>query len=250
MFFDCHCHLFEEMYGEKVEEVCAEAKKRDTIAINHATNFNSSEEVLALHEKFPWVYPAVGVSPYDAVKHPGHDEKVALLAEENAEKIVAIGEVGLDLHHFKQGKDFDQQKKVFTSMLELAEKLEKPAVIHSRSAETQVLDIINSFSCVKVMHCFVKDKLAGKALEAGCFVSVPTLKSKDRVRILEKTPLERLLFETDSPFLWKGENAPWNVAEVYRLAAEVKGQGFKEVRDAVNANAGKVFGVGLECLTG
>ncbi len=237
MYFDSHCHLLKEFYGERLDSVAKEVKEDKTTALNNAVNLETSLEVLDTFKKFKWLLPAVGVSPYDAVKNPGEVQAVVELAEDNKDSIYGIGEIGLDLHHFQKGPDFDCQKKVFAEMLKLAEKLDKPAVIHSRKAEAEVFEMLPSFSCKKVMHCFLKEKLVRRALDLGCVISVPTLKSKDRVRILKETPLEVLVFETDSPYLWNGENKPGNVKSVYENAAEARGITVDEVVEKVGLNA-------------
>ena len=235
--------MLKEFYGERLGEVARQVKLDKTVALNNAVNLSTSREVLATYAKFNHLLPAVGVSPYDAVKNPRQVEDLVVLAEENKDKIHGIGEVGLDLHHFQKGPDFVKQKKVFNEMLGLAEKLGKAAIIHSRKAENEVFEVLPSFSCKKVMHCFLKEKLVEKALDLNCTISVPTLKSKDRVRILEETPLEALVFETDSPYLWQGENQPGNVKSVYELAAETKGVALEEVVGKIGSNVERLFEV-------
>ena len=236
-FVDCHCHL-EREYFPDLGEVLERMRGAGVACVASGRNREQNECALSLVR--PGVKAAVGVSPHDALNADAEQEKAWIL--ENAGSASAIGEIGLDHHHFHSLEEREKQLRVFRAMLEAAEKTGKPAIIHTRKAEEKVLDELESFKGTAVLHCFLVHRLAERVLDAGHYVSLPTLKNKSRVKLVKRLPLNRILCETDSPYLWEGRNEPANVVSVYREVARVKGLELGEAREAIGANAEELFG--------
>ncbi|OIO25723.1 hypothetical protein AUJ15_02825 [Candidatus Micrarchaeota archaeon CG1_02_55_41] len=236
-FVDCHCHLEEKDYPD-LGEVLQRMEKAGVACVASGRNREQNERVLRL--KRSGVKAAVGISPHDAQGVDLEDELAWL--EVNVNEACAIGEIGLDYHHFHSQEERGKQGEVFEAMLGFAEKTGKPAIIHSRKAEGEVLEALDSFNCRAVLHCFLVPQLIERVLEAGHGISLPTLKNKSRVKLIKRLPLNKILCETDSPFLWTGRNEPANVVSVYDEVARVKGVELSEVRDLVGSNAEELFG--------
>lgn len=235
---DAHCHIEARDYPdlEAVVERMREARVR---AVNTGRNLEANREVLRVAAAYPDdFFVAIGVSPHDAqtCDLPAEEGFV----RENASKIVAVGEIGLDYHYFKTREEHARQQVVFEGMLALAEELGKPVVVHSRDAESVVAETLKSFNVKALLHCLQVPEAAGWMPEKTWF-SLTTLKNTARVRLIENAPFERLLAETDSPFLGKGRNEPANVALVYTEIARLKNAGAGETEERLWGNAGELF---------
>jgi len=172
--------------------------------------------------------------------------------KEHKDDCVAIGEIGLDYNwkEFQTEEMRDKQKEVFRKCLELAKKIDKPVVIHSRKAELDAIEILEEFGMKGVvMHCFNgKKSLIRRCVENGWFLSIPAVIMRlDHFKMLvEMVPLEQLLTETDAPYLSPvaGErNEPANVAVTIRKIAEIKGLGEEEVAEQIFNKAKELFKV-------
>ena len=229
-FLDFHCHLEHDAFAKRgMRKIVERMVEKNVFAVNTGYALEANKRVLAQCAAFKNLYAAVGLSPHDVPKE-SLDENLEF-AEAHANEIVAIGEIGLDHHHFKKHLEQKAQEKAFLAQLELAEKLGKPVVVHSREAEEKTIEILSSFKNPRVLHFFLEPKLLGKALDAGLYVSVPTFKSKNQARVLENAPLDRILLETDSPYGLNtgGVNEPSNVIVSYERLAEFKKMPLKEV---------------------
>ncbi|PIN96708.1 hypothetical protein COU39_00105 [Candidatus Micrarchaeota archaeon CG10_big_fil_rev_8_21_14_0_10_60_32] len=243
MFLDAHCHLergkkhplYPDLDAVVERMRCARVK-----AVNTGHNIEANHRVLeACADYQNDFFAAIGTSPHDAGSCKLDDELAYV--RRNARRIIAIGEIGLDYHYFKKDAERKRQQAVFEAMLALAEELGKPVVVHSREAEREVAETLKSFKVKVLLHCLQKPE-AAKWMPEGCWFSLPTLKNDCRVKLIETVPFERLLAETDSPFLWRGgRNEPANVAEVYETVAQAKGLGVGEVEGAFWRNAGELF---------
>lgn len=228
---DIHAHL--DLFGKKLDKVISRAKKAGVKRIiTSGLNPKTNRKALLLSEKYTLVKPALGIYPQDSTKLTKSQIKSELeFIENQAEKVVAIGEIGLD----KTYQNFDTQKKVFSQQLELAAKLDKPVIVHSRKAEKQVIKSLDSANQKKVvLHCFCgKLKLVKKARDFGFFFSVPAnITRSQQFQLLVKTvPLDQLLTETDSPYLspFKNKtNEPAFVKESVKKIAEIKNKTLPE----------------------
>jgi len=247
-FIDSHCHLEHELYADGLDGVAANMRKAGVSkAITCGTGPQNNLKTLKIAAKYAEVEACLGVSPYEALG----DWKNELSAIKSArDKIVGIGEIGLDRHHYHKPEEWQKQETCFTAFVELAESLDLPVVVHTRKAEERVFEILSNYKDVRVMlHCFLVPKLALEAQERGWLVSLPTIKSKSREKIAKALQLEKLACETDSPFLWTDEkgafarNEPANVVEAYAAIAEARKQDLEEVAGRVSGNARTFYGL-------
>ncbi|MEM4254983.1 MAG: TatD family hydrolase [Candidatus Norongarragalinales archaeon] len=245
MFVDFHAHLNHEAFSKGIVKVVERMLEKNVIAVNTGFNMAGNKKALEQMAQHPKsLRAAIGLSPHDV---PNADlEKELEFIEQNASKAIAIGEIGMDFHHFKYHSQHKAQEKVFIMQLELAQKLGKPVVMHTRKAEAEVIDIISSYTMPRVLHFWLEAKLLTKAIDVGCYVSVPTFKSKEQKKIFRNAPLERMLLETDSPYgLNSSErNEPANVIVSYERLAEIKKMPLKEVELSIYENFKKIAKAG------
>ncbi|MFC1562586.1 TatD family hydrolase [candidate division KSB1 bacterium] len=251
MLIDSHSHLQFNSYDEDIEKVIHRSLKNDIkYIINIGTNYDDSVKSVRLSEKYENIYSAVGVHPHDSVKMSEAEfEKIAELLK--LKKVVAVGEIGLD--YYKDYSPRDVQKEVFKKFLNLAEAEKLPIIIHNRNASEDIKEIILKESKEQlfgVMHCFSGDaKFAKDLVEYGFYISFagnityPKFKSAD---VINTIPLERILVETDCPFLSpvpkRGQrNEPSNVRFVAEKIAQIKEVPFEEVKRVTSENARKLF---------
>lgn len=248
MLIDVHAHLQNELFKLDIVNVIKKAQKAGVKSIiNAATNPGDNERVLKLAEKYNIVKPALGFHPKyvdkDSVKKI---EDIKKLITNNKNKIIAISEIGLDYHHSAKNKEM--QSTVFKEFIELAEKLKKPVIVHSRKAEENVINILKNSNLKKiVMHCFDGKKSQVKQIaDNGWYFSIPTnvarsFQLQDIVKIVN---INQLLAETDSPHLSpykEKRNEPAFVIEAYKKIAELKGMELKEVENNIYMNYEKLF---------
>lgn len=253
MFIDTHAHLTFPEYKIDLPEVIQRAKEAKLEAIiNIALDDEALKNSLRLAEEYPgYIFNATGLHPHDASQwNEEIPQKIRKLAKEK--KIIAIGETGLDYHYKLSPADI--QKKVFRKFLQLAQELDLPAIIHSREASKDTMLIIHEENQGKlkgVLHCFGGDMaLAKEALDIGLLISFTgniTFPKADKIRNAAKEiPLDRIMIETDCPFLapqaYRGKrNEPAYVVEVAKQIAEDKGLSIEEVSAQTTKNARKFF---------
>ena len=239
MYIDVHCHI--ETYRD-IKEVVERARQAGVgIIINNSIDFKSMKKSLALADWFSEVKIAFGVYPIETLKLDDNEiNGVIDFIKKNRDKIIAIGEVGIDL---KWSENFEKQKDVFIRFVELSKELNLPLIIHSRKAEEQVIDILENNKCNKVvMHCFTGGiKLVEKIVKNGWYLSIPTNVVFNGViqDIVKKTPIQNLLCETDSPYFQperKKRNEPCFVVEGYRKIAELKNMELEGVEEQIEEN--------------
>jgi TatD DNase family protein len=263
--FDSHAHLdFEPLSTEKAEVVERAYKAGVERILNVGTSVRKSEEAAEIADMFPIVYAAVGIHPHDAevtVDVESAVEKIRELAAQD--KVVAIGEIGLDFF-VPQGEDRKvdkvKQTELFEAQLALAAELGKPVIVHTRDAEEETLSILKNFKLkiknsdrIGVIHCYTSgSEFAKKLLNLGFsigFTGFVTFEQPkfDHIREAVKVvPMERLLIETDAPFLapepYRGKtNEPAFVAEVAKKIADLKDLTAEEVAEKTFSNAEKLF---------
>ncbi len=241
-FIDSHCHLEHPQFDADAGEVISRAKKAGLVkAVDAGSNLANNKKILSLREKNPgFIECVLGCSPHDA--NTADVEVELKFVKQNSGNILGIGEIGLEYHHFKKERERWKQIEVFEAFLNLAQSLNKPAVIHSREAGDLTVKLCEKYGVKTLMHCSLDPKLALAASTKGFTISVPTLKSSSKSKVIKNTPIEQLVCETDSPFLWKqGErNEPSNVAAAYGEVAQIKGIEFEEAAQQITLNA-KVF---------
>jgi len=244
---DTHCHLDLNLY-EDIDVVIKNMNGNKIIAAG--VDLESSKHVLELVEKYPNVYGVIGLHPEEIDKY---DESFLIFLGENINnpKIVGIGEIGLDYHYTKE--KIELQKEVFIKQIELAKKYNKTIVVHSRDAAFDTLEILKKEAndLKIVLHCFGYSlELAKEFLKLDCMLGiggVVTFKNgKKLVEVVENTSIDRLLLETDSPYLspepFRGKkNEPFNIIYVAKKIAELKNISEEEVLNKTYNNARHQF---------
>ena len=235
---DTHAHL-----GDDAAEVLDRARAAGvTRVIEVATTVAAARETLAHADREEGVYACLGVHPHEAAEPGDLDELRELLAHPKA---VAVGETGLD--YFRDYAPHDAQQRLFEAELALARETGKPVVIHTRAADDDTRARLVEHDGPVVLHCFSSPALLPDALERGWYVSFAgnvTYKNAHDLRdAARQVPADRLLAETDSPYLApqpvRGQrNEPANVTHTYDFLSELRGE---DVRSQIEANAGRLF---------
>ncbi len=255
MFIDTHTHLFYPNFEEDFDEVLQRAKENKVdFMLVPATDLETAKKTISLAEKYPQIYAAVGVHPHDTKdwKDEWIDELRNLAKHE---KVVAIGEIGLDYYYDFSPKEI--QIDAFRKQLDLAIELNLPVVIHNRDSNEDVMNFAREYAKKGLkaqFHCFAGSKEDAKELvELGYFISFTgniTFKKSDTLReIVKAVPLENILIETDSPFLTpvphRGKrNEPSYIGLVAEVVAELHNVRVKDVARTTSYNTLKLFGFG------
>ena len=228
---DSHCHLTDEAFDDDRLFILNDLSNFGIKAIiNPATNLADSKMAIELSEKYDNFYAMAGIHPEEVDKITEKDlEELANLAQN--EKVVAIGEIGLDYYWKDNNKA--RQKEIFIHQLELARKLAKPAVIHVRDSKDDVIEILKDYQDLKIqIHCFSDDlETLEKYIEMGFYISIGGVvtfnNGTNEQNAARNVPIERLMLETDSPYLTPEpyrslRNDPRRVVEVARTVAELR----------------------------
>lgn len=252
---DSHCHLDDEKFDVDRESIIENLKKLDIEkVISAGYSLESSEKAVELSNKHDFIYSTCGISPNDLPRSEQELwimlEKIEYLVKKNS-KVVAIGEIGLDYYWNQDNKEL--QKKVFIEQIKLANKLELPIVIHTREAIMDTIKILkeNEVKNKGVFHCCpLNRELVKEALKLGFYISfagpVTFKNSKNAEEIITMVPNDRILIETDSPYLspepLRGKrNEPSNVRFVAQKIADVKNMNVEEVANFTFENVKKIF---------
>jgi TatD DNase family protein len=225
---DAHCHLEQKDYNDDRDNVIKECRKHLDAIVTCCAHPDDLELTLELVNKYyGFVFCVVGLHPEYA--HEIDDDKVNEFInriKENKDKIVGIGEVGLDYYWVKDEKFREKQKEVFEIFIDLANKLNLPLVIHGRDAFEDCIKILEKFNTKHVlMHLFGEPKLLQQVIDNGWYITLGpiVLRSKKHKKLTRDVPLERILTETDSPWFGNGERGtPLNVKKVISRIAEIK----------------------------
>ena len=261
MFVDSHAHIDGGEYDADRDEVVARARAAGVRAIlNVGTGDPRSgkfERAVAVAEKYEGVYAAVGVHPHDARLYDGEAERLLRSLSEGSGRVIAWGEIGLDYHYDHSPRDV--QREVFARQLGIAREAGLPVVIHSREADEETVEMLRAASSGGalrgVMHCFGGgQRMADEMLELGFMISFAgnvTFKKADELReVARGVPLDRLLVETDCPYLapvpLRGRrNEPAYVVETARFLAQLRGTSAEELGRVTAANFARFFGLDL-----
>lgn len=248
MLVDVHCHLnFKDFDPDRDQVINKAVKTGLNTIINSGTNHKENIETLELASKYKNIIKAsLGIYPIEASKLSEEELNNELdFIKSNKDKIIAIGEVGLD---FKLDNNYNKQKSALLKIIELSEKINKPLIIHSRQAEKEVVEILESSRTKNVnFHCFMGNfKLVKKIVDNGWFLSIPPiiLRSLHFQGLVNMVPINHLLTETDSPFLSpppKMRNEPSNVKLVVEKISELKNMNYDETVKNIFANFQKIF---------
>lgn len=248
-YIDAHCHLeFSQLYS-KIDTIIKNAESNGVkIILTNGVDKNANRIALELSEKYKLIKPALGFYPPDIESNNFSYEdfkKEIDFIKKNKQKILAMGEIGMDYKHVK---DKALQKDIFISMLRLAKQLNKPIIVHSRQAEEDTIKTLENEKMKKVvLHCFNgKSSLIEKALSLGYSFSIPTniVRSTQMQDLVALVPMNKIFAETDSPFLspFKEKmNEPSFVVESYKKIAEIKQLNLEEVKNNIWLNYQRIF---------
>ncbi|MCF7876014.1 TatD family hydrolase [Candidatus Bipolaricaulota bacterium] len=247
---DTHAHVFMDHYDGDREKVIARAGDEKTGMINMGLDIPSSKKSVEIAENHEGVYAGVGFHPHEA-KDFGASALRSLLDLSVSDSVVAVGEIGLD--YYRDNSPREQQRKAFRAQLDLAVELGLPVSVHNRSSTEDTLGILKNRDELPsgVMHSFFGDyELAGEILDLGFYLGLSGPLTFDGESDLRDTvgrlPLDRLLLETDSPFLtpepYRGKrNEPAFVSHIGEELASIKGIGVEEVGEKTTENARRLF---------
>ncbi len=250
--FDTHAHYDDEQFDPDRDELLSAMPENGIgLIVNAASNLPSSEKGLALADRYPFVYAAVGVHPHDSKQMDG-DTAPRLEKLLSHPKAVAVGEIGLDYHYDHSPRDVQQRR--FREQLELARHVKKPVIIHEREAPRDTLDILRDYPDVTgVFHCYSGSwETAKTLLDKGwhlSFTGVITYRNARRSHeVIEKMPRERIMIETDCPYLApeprRGRrNSSLNLIYTARKLAELLQISPEEAASLTLENGLRFFGI-------
>lgn len=249
MLIDTHCHLEKKEY----EDLDSIIRSMDGYMIASGYNDVTNLEVIELVNKYDNVYGVIGLHPEEVDNVTDNSFKI-IVNNINNPKIVGIGEIGLDYYYVKDNKD--KQIMLFKKQIELAEKYNKPIVVHSRDAANDTYNILKDVKVKCDIHCFSYSyEMAKEFIKIGCRLGIGgvlTFKnSKNLKEVVEKLDIDNFLLETDSPYLtpepYRGHrNNPSNITLVAKKIAEIKGLDYKDVVDRLNSNAKNQFDLDIK----
>lgn len=249
--FDTHAHYDDSRFDEDRDELlCSLKEKGVSHIINCGCDLKSSLTTLALSEKHDFIYAAVGVHAHEAEEATESDLTEIEKLYEN-KRVVAVGEIGLDYHY-----DFsprERQLEVFERQLALANKLKLPVIIHDREAHEDTMNLLKKYKPKGVVHCFSGSaEMAKEIVKLGMYIGIGgavTFKNaKKPVEVVEYLPIDRLLLETDAPYMtpvpYRGQRCDSaHIAYTAEKIAEIKDLDVQELIDICNENAKRLFNI-------
>jgi TatD DNase family protein len=254
MLFDSHAHVDSRKFEDDREFVINRARSSGiSLMVNPGATLESSLAAVKLSEAYDFIYAAVGIHPHDANTM---DDAMLSMIESMAkkEKVVAIGEIGLDFHY--NFSEPEIQRRWFVAQLRLARRLAMPVIIHDREAHQEIFDTLRAekaFDHGVLMHCYsASAEMAKQYVKLGAYISIAgpvTYKNNHKtVEVVEQVPLDRLLIETDAPYLTpephRGKrNEPMHVRHTCEKVAKIKGISFEEAAEATLQNGLRFFGI-------
>ena len=251
--FDSHAHYDDSQFDGDREELLGHILPEKGVSgvINMAADLASCQTTWELTQRYGYVYGAAGIHPEEARDLP-HDWLAQVKGWLGRPKMVAVGEIGLD-YHWLDACPKDRQQEVFGLQLELARELSLPVVVHDREAHADTLSFLRQYRPAGVVHCFSGSwETAREILSLGMYIGlggVVTFKNaRHAVEVAQKIPLERLLLETDAPYMapvpYRGKrNDSSLIAHVAEKIGELRGMDPQEVLDATAENTRRLFGL-------
>ncbi len=247
MIIDTHCHIYYSEV-ENADEIIKECKKNNIIMILNGLDKKSNLEVLELSKKYDNVYAAIGYD-HSVVDKINEEDLILLENQLQNEKVIAIGEIGLDYYWVKDNKE--KQKQLFIKELELAEKYNLPVIIHSRDAVQDVYDILKTRNLRGSIHCYSgSTEMAQEFIKIGFYIGIDgpiTFKNNKKQRQMVKDiDIKHILVETDSPYLSpepnRGKaNTSLNLVYIIKQIATECNMNYEDIRDITTNNARKLF---------
>ena len=248
---DTHTHIYDKQFEEDFDDVIDRIENQLEGIVSIGFDLESSQKSVELAKKYNFVHAVVGVHPVDISKYNDEVEKEIEKLALNEEKVVAIGEIGLDYHWMADPKEV--QAEGFRKQMALAEKVKKPVVIHTREALQDTLDILAEFPNVGgILHCYPGSYEAAKPFLDRYFLGVGgtlTFKNNKKTKeLVEVLPLEKIVIETDCPYLtpvpFRGKrHEPIYTSYVAEEIAKIKNISVEEVIKVTTENAKKIYGI-------
>ena len=247
MIIDTHCHIYNSEM-ENAEEIIREAANKDIILILNGTDSESNEDVLELASKYENAYAALGY--FYTLADEISDEDISLLDKQlNNDKVVAVGEIGLD--YYKGKENGDKQIELFEKMLKLAERHELPVIVHSRKAMQDTYDILKRHNVVGSLHSYQGSAEMGKQFIKlgfclGVGGTITHSNNKKTRKMLNNLGINNIVLETDSPYLPPEEkreekNSPMNLRYIIGKIAEELDMSEDEIIGITTKNAQRLF---------
>lgn len=256
MIFETHAHYDDDAFDTDREELLSSMQENGIgVVVNACASVGGLHKTIALMEKYPFVYGAIGVHPDDADKMT-QDTLEEIRSLSKHEKAVAIGEIGLDYYWHKEKEEHRIQQEMFRAQMDIAREVKLPFMVHSREAAEDTLQIVREYvnggMYGGIIHCFSYGKeIAREYLNMGLHLGiggVVTFKNAKKLKeVVAYAPLEQLVLETDSPYLSpepnRGKrNSSLNLPYVAEAIAAIKGVTAQEVIAVTEANARKLLG--------
>jgi TatD DNase family protein len=246
---DVHAHLCFPNFEKDLDEVVERCREEIDGVVVSSARYEEGKKALELCRRNKgFLFPTLGYHPTEGTDPDG----VMRLIRENGELVVGVGEVGLDYHWESDPGKRKEQEVIFRRFIKLAQELGNPLVIHSWDAERECFELVRDSGLACVFHCFSGSReLAREILNVQDFyisVSTQVLFNKGVRKVARDIPMERILLETDAPFLSpvKGErNFPWNIMRSAEKIAELRNMDSVEILNAARENAVRVFGLML-----
>ncbi len=254
MFFDTHAHYDSRQFdADRMSLLASMPMNNVSLILNPGCDEDSSRTAVALAEAFPFVYAAVGWHPSDLVESGWNDGRIDTLRTlARHPKVVAIGEIGLDYYWDKTY--IDLQKQALRAQIELALELQLPVIIHDREAHGDILDIVKEYDVPGVFHCYSgSPEMAKELLKRGWYLGfdgpITYKNNRKQQEVLEICPMDRILIETDSPYLtpvpFRGKrNHSGHLQYIAEKIGEIKGMTTEEVAAATLENGRRLFRIG------
>src|SRR3989339_239286 len=277
MIIDSHCHLHFDSFKSDRDQVIASCIEHGVIINTVGTHSGTSKRAVELAEKNENMYATIGLHPTHVFPMEVHGDEYDFISKAEtfdeayydtlaqSEKVIAVGECGIDLFHLPENKSteevLEKQKEVFLKQVDFANKYNLPLVIHVRDAHEQLIQILKSevrSPKSAVVHCYTSNwGNAGKYLDMGFYlgftgvITFPPKKTdpksqEDLIEVVKKCPLNRMLIETDAPYLapqaYRGQRCePWMVEDVIKKIAEIRGKTLDEIKNILYQNTLNLF---------
>lgn len=253
IIFDAHAHYDDDKFDQDREELLMSMKDKGVgCIVNAAVDIETSKQAISYADKYDFMYATVGIHP-ECANTVENDYINRLTELSKHKKVVAIGEIGLDYYWDTVPRQV--QKEVFVKQLELARRLNLPVVIHDRDAHGDTMDILRQYKPNGIVHCFSGSvEMCREVVKLGMSISlggVVTFKNaRHSVEVAEYIPLDRLLLETDAPYLtpvpFRGKRCDSSMIKYTAMKiAEIKGISMEQLLDITTKNACKLYGIAL-----
>lgn len=249
MFIDTHCHMFPEYYDDFTEIENKMVDNKIVKIINNGTDDKSNKLVLELIKKYDYMYGAIGIHP-EVVEEYKLEDLQFVEKHIGDEKIVALGEIGLDYYYSRENKE--KQIELFEKQLEIAEKNNKPVIVHSREATLDTINSLKKYKVKGVIHSFSGSfETAKEYIKMGFLLGingVVTFKNCNLIEVLKKISIDNVVLETDSPYLtpvpFRGKkNDPSHVLDTANFIVDNLGISLEELSSVTQKNVKRVFDI-------